>query len=109
MSMSASRTLREALVSTRSQPVFAMVTALVVCTVLVIILSTTGRSAAAEQLVLSRLDNAGSRVIQITATTPKPTLDTTMLKVASGLSDVEWALGFSQPQDGIEHAVGAGG
>jgi putative ABC transport system permease protein len=82
---------------------------LIVASVCAVILSTTGQTVRAEQDVLARIDEAGTRTItavddQGTANIPVSAVD----RVA-GLSGVEWVVGFGFAIDGRNSQLGRGG
>jgi putative ABC transport system permease protein len=82
---------------------------LIVASVCAVILSTTGQTVRAEQDVLARIDEAGTRTItavddQGTANIPVSAVD----RVAE-LSGVEWVVGFGFAIDGRNSQLGRGG
>lgn len=64
------------------------------------ILGTTGQTAAAEQTVLEQIDAAGSRVVVVSDRTLQQ-LNAGHLDLLVATAGVEWALGFSPAQDGV--------
>lgn len=93
----------------RSSPVASVMVGLIVAAVCALILGTTGQTVRAEQDVLARIDQAGTRTItavddQGTANIPVAAVD----RIA-GLSDVEWVVGFGFAIDGRNSQLGRGG
>lgn len=92
-----------------SAPVASVMVGLIVATACAVILSTTGQTVRAEQDVLARIDEAGTRTItavddQGTANIPVSAVD----RVAV-LSGVEWVVGFGFAIDGRNSQLGRGG
>lgn len=91
--------VREILAATRGQPLPSVVTALVAAGMVTAVLLTAGRATAAQQAVVARIDQVGSRTITVTAiadgATLRPTLVTT-LQTTTGVTDV---LGLGAPVD----------
>lgn len=98
----------EAARSARSQAVFSAVTALVVAAVVAVVLATTGQSAAAESQVLSRIDTAGARTIEITDSGGAGAIRTGVLPVIAALRGAASVTGLGVPVDGRNHAIGDG-
>lgn len=89
----------EAVRSAISQPVASTVTALVIAGVCAAILATTGQTVRAEQNVLARIDEAGTRSIIITDTDGTAGIDSTAVDRIRRLSGVEWAIGLGPASD----------
>lgn len=89
----------EALRSAISQPVASTVTALIIAGVCAAILATTGQTVRAEQAVLARIDEAGTRSIVITDTDGTAGIDSTAVDRIRRLSGVEWAIGLGPASD----------
>ena len=82
-----------------SQPVTTVVTLVIVAAVTGVIVSTTGQTAAQERDVLGRIDDAGTRTIVVEDTKGDAHLDPGLVERVSGLSGVEWAVGFGIATD----------
>lgn len=92
------RLMREGISSALSQPVASTLTALIVAGMVFAVMMTTGRTIAAEQQVLSTIDDAGTRLIQVRAEDGAG-LTTEILERIGRLEDIEWAGAFSSAQD----------
>jgi len=92
-----------------SQPVASIMTGLIVAVVCGVILSTTGQTVQAEEQVLARIDDAGTRAIVITDEQGNAEISATAVERIAGLSHVEWVLGLSSATDIRNAAIGAGG
>ncbi len=82
-----------------SQPVTSVVTGLIVGAVCGVILSTTGQTVQAEQQVLSRIDEAGTRSVTITDTNGAAGIRPDAVARISRVSGVEWVIGLGPAQD----------
>jgi putative ABC transport system permease protein len=100
--------LREAVVSVAAQRVFAAVTLLVVAGSTFVILSTAGRSAAAQEAVLGRIDAQGTRTVVAQAKGVQPGLTTQTVDQLSRLESVEAVVGLGSVTDATAAAVPEG-
>lgn len=89
----------EAVRSAISQPVVSAVGALIIGGVCAAILFTTGQTVAAEQEVLARIDEAGTRSIVITDATGGSGLTPSAVSRIEQIDGVEWAIGFGPATD----------
>ena len=94
-----SAVVREAVASLRGQAVSTILTFLVVAGMITAVLLTSGRSIAAEQQVLSSIDQAGSRSITVRAE-PDSGVTTAFLDRVASIQGVSWVGAFSQIIDG---------
>ncbi len=101
------RLLAEAVRAARSQPVASTVTVLIVAAICGVILSTTGQAVQAENAVLSRIDDAGTRSIVVTDTEGRAGLEPDAVRRIEALSGVEWVIGLGPASD--VRAVGVDG
>lgn len=83
----------------RSQPVTSIVVSLICAGVVLGTLATTGRTVGAERAVLARIDDAGTRTIQIIDDRADPELDVATLQSLIALSGVDWAIGLGSIED----------
>lgn len=90
--------LVEAAASARSQPVASMLAILVVAGMILSVMMTTGRTVAAEQDVLSSIDDAGTRVIEIRADDAAGLTSAVLARMAN-IEGIEWAAAFSSAVD----------
>ncbi len=88
----------EAVASARSQPVASLVTILVIAGMILTVMMTTGRTVAAEQKVLSSIDDAGTRAIEVRASDDAG-MTTDVLTRLRSIEGVEWAAAFSSAVD----------
>jgi putative ABC transport system permease protein len=91
-----------------SQPVSSVVTGLIVGAVCGVILSTTGQTVQAEQQVLSRIDEAGTRSVTITDTNGAAGIRPDAVSRISRISGVEWVIGLGPAQDVRAAGIPAG-
>lgn len=89
----------EAVRSALSQPVASVVGALIIGGVCAAILSTTGQTVAAEQEVLARIDDAGTRSIVITDSTGGSGIASNAVSRIERIAGVEWAIGLGPATD----------
>lgn len=89
---------REAVASARSQPVFSIVTILMVAGMVLAVMLTTGRTVGAEQQVLSSIDDVGTRTIAIRAETSAGVTTDVLGRIAD-IEGIEWAVAFSSATD----------
>jgi putative ABC transport system permease protein len=100
--------LFEAFRSAAAQPVASSVVALIVAGVCAVILSTTGQTVKAEQDVLSRIDDAGTRSIIITDISGTAAITSAAVDRLNQLEGVEWAIGLGPARD-VRSAGNPGG
>ena len=89
----------EALRVAWSQPATTIVTLLLTGAVAGVILGTTGQTVQAEQQVLARIDDAGTRSIIISDTEGRAGITPAAVERIAGLSGVEWAVGLGPATD----------
>lgn len=82
-----------------SQPVLALAVGLICAGVVLVTLATTGRTVGAERAVLARIEDAGTRAIQVIDDRANPGLDTQLLAAISRLDSVSWAIGLGPIED----------
>lgn len=93
------RLLVEAVRSAAAQPVATVVTGLIIAGACAVILATTGQSVQAEQQVLSRIDEAGTRSIVISDTVGDAGITNEAVDRITRLSGVDWAVGLGPATD----------
>ena len=96
--------LREAVATAWAQRLSTVIAALVVAAVCGVILATTGQAAAAEQRVLSRIDDAGTRLIVVEDSGGAAGISASSVDAVSRLGGVRWALGI-RPVTDVRNAV----
>lgn len=92
-----------------SSPVASVVVGLIVAAVCAVILGTTGQTVRAEQDVLARIDDAGTRTITAVDDQGTANIPVTAVDRVAELSDVEWVVGFGFAIDGRNSQLGRGG
>ena len=100
--------VREAIVAVAAQRVFAVLMLLVVAGSTFVILVTAGRSAAAQDAVLGRIDAQGTRTITVRAKGVQAGLSTQTVDQLSRLGSVEAVVGFGPVTDATAAAVPEG-
>lgn len=98
------KTIREAVLSARSQPVASIVTLLTIAGMILAVMLTTGRTVGAEQQVLGSIDSAGTRSIIVRAD-PTSGITTGVLDRLSAVEGVEWATAFATTIDATNSEV----
>lgn len=93
----------------RAQPVATAITSLLVATVVVTVLLTTGRVALTERDVIERFEQAGARTVVFTDNRGTAGLTGASVDRVAALSGVEWVIGLGPAQDGTNAALGAAG
>jgi putative ABC transport system permease protein len=83
--------------------------ALLCAAICVVTLLTVGRTAAAEELLLSRLDTAGSRLLTVTDDQDAGLVTPAVIGVIAGLDTTERVLGIDAPVDVTNAVIGDGG
>lgn len=101
------RLLREATASARSGPVASALTILMVAGMVLAIMMTTGRTIAAEQQVLSSIDDAGTRTIQVRAEDAAG-VTSDVLQRLRNIDGIEWAAAFSSAIDATNSLIPTG-
>lgn len=101
--------LREGLLTAWSQRLSTAITALVVAAVCGVILATTGQSAAAEQRVLSRIDDVGTRTLLVEDSSGAARMSPLSVGAVSRLAGVRWAIGVGPVTDVRNAALGDAG
>jgi len=92
-----------------SSPVASVVVGLIVATGCAVILGTTGQTVRAEEDVLARIDDAGTRTITAVDDQGSADIPVTAVDRIAKLSDVEWVVGFGFAIDGRNSQLGRGG
>jgi putative ABC transport system permease protein len=101
--------LREVAASARAQRVPTALVAVLVAAMCLTAILTVGRAAAAQRQVQHRLEDAGSRQIEVTDQKGKGFLTPATVGAAATMDTVERAVGVTLPRDTTNVAVGAGG
>lgn len=96
--MTASGLLREAVASARSSVVVSVLTVLMVASMILVVMLTTGRTVGAEENVLGSIDEAGTRSIMIRAEQGSG-VDTEVMDRIGAIDGIEWAGAFSAAED----------
>ncbi|MBO9556718.1 MULTISPECIES: FtsX-like permease family protein [Cellulomonas] len=99
---------REAMASARSQRTATSLVALIVAGMCVAVLLTSGRTAAAEDAVLSHIDDRTTRTIVLRATGEGSGLDTSVLAPLGRLEATEAVVGLGPSQDVTNVAIPGG-
>lgn len=92
-----------------SSPVASVMVGLIVAAVCAVILGTTGQTVRAEQDVLARIDDAGTRTITAVDDQGTANIPVTAVDRIAELSDVEWVVAFGFAIDGRNSQLGRGG
>lgn len=100
--------LREAVVAAWAQRVFAIVTLLVVAGSTLTVLTTAGRSAAAQDAVLNQIDAEGTRTIVVQAKGNQPGMTTSVVDCLTHLNAVEAVIGLGPVADATAAALPQG-
>lgn len=101
--------LREAAATAWAAKVPSALVLLLVAVMCAATITTVGRTAAAEQQLVDRLDEAGSRVLSVADARGEGLLPPTVVDQASALSTVERGVGALIPIDVVNGVVGQGG
>lgn len=96
--------IREAVATSRSQPVASALTVLMVAGMILTVMLTTGRTVGAEQEVLGSIDSAGTRSITIRAEEDAGVTSDVLERVAH-IDGIEWAGAFSTAVDATNTLV----
>lgn len=104
----ASQLVQEAILSAKGQPSASRLIALIVAGTVLVILGTTGQTASAENAVLGRIDEAGTRTIIVTDGDGGGGLDAGTVRRVAALSTAQWAVGLGPATDSRNVAVGPG-
>lgn len=89
-----------------AQPGASLVTILLSAAVAAVILTTTGQTVQAEQLVLSRIDDVGTRSVIITDTEGRAGMTPASVSRISSLSGVDWVIGLGPAIDSRNAGLG---
>ncbi len=92
-----------------SSPVASVMVGLIVAAVCAVILATTGQTVRAEQDVLARIDEAGTRTITAVDDQGTANIPVTAVDRVAELSGVEWVVGFGFAIDSRNSQLGRGG
>lgn len=98
------KTIREAILSARSQPVASIVTVLTIAGMILAVTLTTGRTVGAEQQVLGSIDSAGTRSIIVRAE-PTAGITTGVLDRLAEIEGIEWSAAFTTAIDATNSTV----
>lgn len=91
--------LRDGLLAALARPVATASTALVIAIVCVVVLTTTGRSAATEAEVVASIDSVGTRLITVTDTTGRGEIDPSAAAQVAELDGIAWVFGIGVATD----------
>lgn len=91
--------VRDGVVSALAQPVATAIAALVVAMVCLVVLLTTGRSAAAEHAVIASIESVGTRLIVVTDSTGRAGIESASVPAIEDLTGVTWAFGLGPARD----------
>lgn len=100
--------VREALATAWASKVPSALVLMLVATMCAATLATVGRSAAAEEQLLARLDAAGSRVLTVTDVRGDDLISQTIVDQAAGMTTTERAIGAMVPVDVVSGVAGQG-
>ena len=92
-----------------SAPVASVMVGLIVASVCAVILATTGQTVRAEQDVLARIDEAGTRSVTAVDNQGTANIPVSAVERVADLSGVEWVVGFGFAIDGRNSQLGRGG
>jgi putative ABC transport system permease protein len=107
--MRLSTLFQEAVTSARVRKVSTAMTAVLVGAMCVTTLLTVGRTAAGEEQVAARLNDAGSRHLQVTDVKDIGFVTPSAVRLIDGYSSVERVVGVGLPVDVANSAIGDGG
>jgi putative ABC transport system permease protein len=92
-----------------ASPVSSAILFLLTAGVCAFVLGTTGQTVQAEQSVLARIDDAGTRLITVTDSDGTARIPASAVDRIERVSSVDWVIGVGTVQDGVNSAVGDGG
>ncbi|HEX7100835.1 MAG TPA: FtsX-like permease family protein [Acidimicrobiia bacterium] len=92
-----------------ASPVSSAILFLLTAGVCAFVLGTTGQTVQAEQSVLARIDDAGTRLITVTDSDGTAHIPASAVDRIGRVSSVDWVIGVGTVQDGVNSAVGDGG
>ncbi|MEX2652252.1 MAG: FtsX-like permease family protein [Acidimicrobiia bacterium] len=92
-----------------SLPVVTAITVLIVGSISGFIVATTGQTVRAEQDVLSRIDEAGTRLVSATDDQGTGNIPPEAIDRVGRLSSVTWVIGFGYAADGRNSVIGPSG
>lgn len=105
--MRARAIVREAAAAARSQAVASTLTVLIIASMVLTVMLTTGRTVAAEQEILGSIDDAGTRTIEVRAENAAGiTVD--VLDRIRHIDGIEWAAAFSSAVDATNALIADG-
>lgn len=107
--MRVSTALAEAARTARAQRVSSLMVAVLCAAICAVTLLTVGRTAAAEEQLLSRLDDAGSRLLVVTDDRDAGLVTPAVIQVLAGLDTIERVVGVDAPGDVTNSVIGEGG
>ena len=96
--------VRESAATARSQPVASLLTVLMVASMVLGVMLTTGRTVAAEEQVLASIDTAGTRTITVRAE-ESAGLTSDVLERIAHMEGIEWSGAFSAVMDATNALV----
>ena len=99
---------REAIASARSQKTATALIFVIIAGMCAAVFLTSGRTAAAEEAVLSRIDDQTTRTIILRAAGEDSGLDTSLLSPLNALDNVEAVIGFGPAEDVANAAIPGG-
>lgn len=91
--------LGEGVAIARTQPIATAATALVIAAISAVVLASVGQTAAAEQRLLSQIDEAGTRTIVLSDPAGRADLRADSMSAIGGLDGMAWAIGFGPVVD----------
>lgn len=100
--------LRDGALAAVTQPVATATAAVVVALVCLVVLLTTGRTAATEREVVASIDSVGTRLVTVTDTTGHAAIPPSAVADVQRLAGVTWAFGLGPASDTRNADVPAG-
>ena len=91
--------LTEGVAGARAQPIITITTALIIAIVCLVVLATTGQSAASEQAVVAHIDSLGSRLVVAFDQSGDAHIQPASVKDVAALDQVSWAFGLGPVVD----------
>lgn len=98
----------EAIAIARSQPIATILNGLIAAAVAASIVATTGQAISAEQAILDRIDEAGTRTITVSDVNGTAGIDVGAVDRIAAVTNVEWVVALGPPEDVVNPALGAG-
>lgn len=98
----------EAAAIARSQPIATLLNGLIAAAVASSIVATTGQAISAEQAILDRIDEAGTRTVTVTDANGTAGIDVGAVERIAALTNVEWVVALGPPEDVANPHLGDG-